>query len=81
LRALVCSLKSLGQAVKVRPLGKDKVYWKLHPQIVGATPAGLVRKLTVEEQRTLVWRIETPFARKRAFGAYFRSIQNTSQIV
>jgi len=56
-----CPLKSLGLAVKLHPLSKDKVCWKLQPWIVEAALGRLgARELTVEEQRTVIEATRTP---------------------
>jgi len=56
-----CPLKTLGLAVKLHPLNKDKVCWKLQPWIVEAALARLgLRELTVDEQRTVVEATRTP---------------------
>jgi hypothetical protein len=56
-----CALKSLGLAVKLHPLSKDKVCWKLQPWIIEAALARLgPHELTVEEQRTVVEATRTP---------------------
>jgi hypothetical protein len=54
-------LKSLGLAVKLHPLSKDKVCWKLQPWIVEAALAQLgSRELTIEEQQTVVEATRSP---------------------
>jgi hypothetical protein len=56
-----CSLKTLGLAIKLNPLSKEKVSWKLQPWIVEAALARLgSRELSVEEQRTVLSATRTP---------------------
>jgi hypothetical protein len=56
-----CRLRSLGLAVKLHPLSKNKVCWKLQPWIVEAALMRLgSRELTVEEQRTVVETTRSP---------------------
>ena len=54
------SLKTLGIAVKLHPLSREKVSWKLQPWIVEAAIARLSRHLTIEEQRTVIAATRTP---------------------
>ena len=48
------TLGRLGIALKLHPLNKDKVCWKLQPWIVEAALARLTRHLSTEEQRIVV---------------------------
>jgi hypothetical protein len=55
------SLRTLGLAVKLNPLSKEKVCWKLQPWIVEAALARLgSRKLTIVEQQTIVEATRAP---------------------
>jgi hypothetical protein len=56
-----CTLRSLGLAVKLHPLNKEKVRWELQPWIVEAALARLGnRQLSPEEQRVVVEATRTP---------------------
>ena len=54
------ALKPLGLAIKLHPLDKDKVCWKLQPWIVEAALARLERRLSIDEQRIVVEATRTP---------------------
>lgn len=54
------ALKPLGLAIKLHPLDKDKVCWKLQPWIVEAALDRLERRLSIDEQRTVVDATRTP---------------------
>jgi len=54
------SLKTLRIAVKLHPLSKEKVCWKLQPWIVEAALARLPNELTVQQQRTVMNSTQTP---------------------
>lgn len=54
------ALKWLGLAVKLNPLSKEKVCWKLQPWIVERALERLSRDLSIEEQRIVVEASRTP---------------------
>lgn len=56
-----CTLKSLGLAMKLHPLNKEKVRWELQPWIVEAALERLgSRQLSIEEQREVIGATRTP---------------------
>lgn len=54
------ALKPLGLAIKLHPLDKDQVRWELQPWIVEAALKRLERRLSIDEQRTVVDATRTP---------------------
>jgi hypothetical protein len=54
------ALKPLGLAMKFYPLDEEKVCWKLKPWIVEAALRRLERRLSIDEQRTVVDATHTP---------------------
>ena len=56
-----CTLRSLGLAVKLHPLNKERVRWELQPWIVEAALSRLGdRQLSLEQQRIIIEATRTP---------------------